>query len=924
MSSPAAPKKTLNLFISYAHEDSDLRDRLVKHLSPLARRNLITPWYDGKIVAGEEWEQQILDQLGSADIVLLLISADFMASDYIYANEMKLALARHETGQARVIPVLLRPVAYDDAPFARLEALPTDSRKNLRAVTKWPNRDEAFAKIAAGVRKAVEQLSGAAAVTVAPPDLARALYQLRAPVINFVGREKAIGELVSGIREALPGGATALICGLGGLGKTELAYVVARQLEPEFPDAQLLVELRGTSDEPLSRQGALLKVIQSFDPRAQVSDDLDRLQARYRAELHDKRVLILVDDAADAEQVRRLMPPAGCALLVTSRRCFGLPGALVRDLEALSESAAVELLTTICPRIGAAAPRLAQLCDYLPLALRVSASLLANDATRDVEQYVQALADERWRLPQSKDPDDSTPDVDPWLWLGYQALRPEAQAALRQFSVFPSSFDRAAAQAVINLRDLPAKPAPAARVENPPGAAQPRQRGRAVPPGFDDVLSSLYLRSWLESDPDTQRYNLHDVVRTFAAAQLTPSEEGRLRGYATYYAGVATMAEALYEQGGEHMLEGLALFDRERIHIDAGWNWARSHADDELLLRYASAMGYIWGLRYHPRRERIPQGEQALAAAQRLRRRWDEGNALTILGNAYGSVGEARRAIEYENRALEIARSIRERYGEEASLGNLGSSYLDLGNTRQAIQYFEQAQQIARSIKDRRGESKGLDRLGLAYIYLGQAQRAVEFLEQSLAIARQIGRRDSEGAALGNLGRAHIDLGETTQARALCEQSLKIKQELGDRRDEGYALNFLGVAYAAAGESQRAQELQEQALMIAREVEDRFLEARVLNDLGEVCLGQGEVAQAMERLEQAQALAKAIDAQQIQVLSGWNLGLAHERRGHLAQAAALMRARVDYEREIGHAQVEEHAARLEQLRQRIAGAPEGG
>src|SRR5438067_2081356 len=134
-----APKQTNGtyVFFSYAQRDKALRDHLEKHLSNLKYRRLITTWHDREIRAGEERAQQIDIHLNNARIILLLISAHFMASEYYHGLEMKRALERHERGEAHVIPVLLRPVMFTDEPFARLQMLP----KNGKPVVKWSDRD---------------------------------------------------------------------------------------------------------------------------------------------------------------------------------------------------------------------------------------------------------------------------------------------------------------------------------------------------------------------------------------------------------------------------------------------------------------------------------------------------------------------------------------------------------------------------------------------------------------------------------------------------------------------------------------------------------------------------------------------------------------------------------------------------------------
>jgi len=153
----------VEVFFSYSHRDEKLRDKLAPHLSMLQREGVISAWHDRKIGAGTEWAKAIDDNLNAAGIILLLISADFLASDYCYDIEMQRAIARHEAGEARVIPIILKPVDWSSAPFSKLQAFPKDAKP----VTTWSNRDAAFVDIAKGIRGAAEAM--AAAVRDRPP-----------------------------------------------------------------------------------------------------------------------------------------------------------------------------------------------------------------------------------------------------------------------------------------------------------------------------------------------------------------------------------------------------------------------------------------------------------------------------------------------------------------------------------------------------------------------------------------------------------------------------------------------------------------------------------------------------------------------------------------------------------------------------------
>jgi len=145
----------VELFFSYAHEDEALRDKLATHLSTLQRQGVIRQWHDRQIGAGTEWEGQINHHLETAHIILLLISADFIASDYCFDKEVKQAMERHEVGEARVIPVVLRPVDLDGIVFNKLQTLPTDRKP----ITTWKNQDEAFLNVVKGIRTAIKEIA---------------------------------------------------------------------------------------------------------------------------------------------------------------------------------------------------------------------------------------------------------------------------------------------------------------------------------------------------------------------------------------------------------------------------------------------------------------------------------------------------------------------------------------------------------------------------------------------------------------------------------------------------------------------------------------------------------------------------------------------------------------------------------------------
>ena len=151
---PEPVKKPIEILFSYAREDEKLRDELEKGLSVLKRQNRIVCWHDRQISGGDPWEQAISSHLDTADIILLLVSRAFIASDYSNRVEVRYALERHEKGEVRVIPVILRQCDWHDEPFAKLQALPRDARP----VTDWSNLDNALYDVVSGIKKVVVEL----------------------------------------------------------------------------------------------------------------------------------------------------------------------------------------------------------------------------------------------------------------------------------------------------------------------------------------------------------------------------------------------------------------------------------------------------------------------------------------------------------------------------------------------------------------------------------------------------------------------------------------------------------------------------------------------------------------------------------------------------------------------------------------------
>jgi tetratricopeptide (TPR) repeat protein len=617
------------------------------------------------------------------------------------------------------------------------------------------------------------------------------LHQLPDPPRDFVGRETELQELHEGMKQG--GVSISGLAGMGGVGKTALALQLGAELAAEYPDAALYLDLRGVEPPSMSVVEALQFFIRVFEPTAQLPDDEAQLQKIYRSLLNGKRALLVLDNARDRAQVEPLLPPAacGCGVIVTSRQHFYVGGLKLTHLDKMKAGDARTLLLKIAPRIGDTADELAQKLGYLPLALRLAASFLAERPNISAPDYLRRLNNILARPEMGP--------VEASLSLSYDPLDAPTQRHWCALSIFPDTFDDAAAAAVWAME---------------PDAAQ-------------ESLGALLAYSMVEWNETTRRYRLHDLARDFAGTRLSENQSelyaAQLR-HATHYEQVLRVAKELFLEGHDAIVPGLKLFDDERPNIEAGQMWARTHAaqDSEaayLSMMYPNAGVYVLAIRQHPR-ELIAWLEAQATAARQLKRRDAEGVALGNLGIAYADLGEARRAIEYHEKTLIVMQEIGDRRGEGVALGGLGLAYYSLGETRRAIEYHEKRLVIAEEIGDRRGEGVALGGLGIAYADLGETRRAIEYHEKYLAIAGEIGDRRGEGTALGNLGNAYADLGETQRAIEYHEKALVIAGEIGDRRGEGGASFNMALALVSLGETEQAIELAQAALTIFEAIED--------------------------------------------------------------------------------------------------------
>lgn len=616
-------------------------------------------------------------------------------------------------------------------------------------------------------------------------------FQLRPPVRDFVGRAAEISHLVAALRQGAPIG---IVTGMPGTGKTELALRIAEVLRLDFPDGQLFVDMKGTSGSPLDPADALSGCIRAFVGRErELPQDVEALGQIYRSQLNDRRVLILLDHAADAAQMRPLIPPRGSVLLITSRNALVLPGMVNISLDQLSPEEAITLFRSISPQVPEEiAAQICLLCGYLPPAVRAAASTLAATPDLDPATYARQLSDEQKRL-ELLGTEGLNVTLEASFSLSYSGLPDETKRVLRMLSVFPETFDAPAEEVICNDRD-------------------------------HALLSELTRLSLVSFDSKEGRYRLHSLMRLFVQRQLTEVEKEDVgKAHAAHYVEVVKAANADYRQGGNGSIKALSLFDREHDNVNAGFEWsvARSNSSKEaasICSDYARYASQILQLRKPPK-TRIRWYSQALDAARYVEDVEAELVHLIGLGGAYRKLGERETALDIYMNAREIAAKSSFPQLKAEILSSLGLEYRDRGEIHKARECFDEQLTISRELGNSRGVSLALVNLGNASLALGRVDEAIKRYEEAIDISRKIADLQAEGLALGNLGRAYIQIKDSDRALEFCRQHLEISRKLGDRLGEATALFNIALASQQKGAVDEARAEASAALEIYEQLE---------------------------------------------------------------------------------------------------------
>jgi tetratricopeptide (TPR) repeat protein/transcriptional regulator with XRE-family HTH domain len=662
----------------------------------------------------------------------------------------------------------------------------------------------------------------------ASPALAEVPHQLPAAPSDFTGRAAELEALAQILDDAGAGGpGTVVISAIGGtagVGKTALAIHWAHQVVGRFGDGQLYVNLRGfdPSGTPATPGGAIRGFLDALGvPPERIPASPDSQAGLYRSLLADKRMLIVLDNARDEQQVRPLLPASPRSLvLVTSRSQLGglagADGARLLTLDVLSRAEAAQMLTA---RLGiaraaaepAAAGRIADLCACLPLALAVTAARAAARPGFPLAALAAELADAAGRLDalDAGDPGSSVRAVFSW---STRQLTGEAARMFRLLGIHPGP-------------DI-SVPAAASLVGRP----QPQARR---------LLREL-ARAHLIAEHVPGRYAFHDLLRAYAAEQAhhTDSHADReaavgrvLDHYLHTAAGAARLLDSAKEpvalapprpgavpgQPADHR-QAMAWFEAEHQVLLAAVTLAARSGFDSHAWQLPWAMAPFLQARGHWQ-EWAATLRTALAAATRLGDTAAQALSGRLLANACTSLGDHDQARGHYASSLTLYQRLSDRLGQAKIQYNLAFAAEHQGRYADALGHAEQALRLFRAIGDKTSEARALNAVGWLHGLLGDYQQARAFCRRSLTLCAEVGHCWTEGEAWDSLGYAEHHLGNLAEAAACYQRALGIVRESGDRSGEAATLTHLGDTRHAVGELAQARQAWQQALAILEDLQ---------------------------------------------------------------------------------------------------------
>ncbi|MFC8080218.1 tetratricopeptide repeat protein [Streptomyces sp. NPDC057307] len=757
--------------------------------------------------------------------------------------------------------------------------------------------------------------------------------------IPWVGRRDELRRLTAALTESPDTAAPVItieaIDGLGGVGKTSMAVHLAHQMRDRFPDGRLYLHLRGygSDREPLSATHALTELLRLLGTGVdELPQNLDGLVSLWRLTVRDRRMVVILDDAAGPEQVKPLLPGASpTAVVVTSRRRLaGLPGVRSVSLDVLPHDDAIALFDQWVDgrhvsRVSDVA-RIVQICGHLPLAIEIVANrLLARPSWTTSDLLTQLARD--GGLAEIRDGERTLRDV---FASSYDALSRSRRLVFRRVGHhFGYEFGPHAVAALTGLS-----------LETTESA-------------LEELLAHRLI-----SEPSPHRFTIHDLLRTYARTlpdegidsysgslpeaaddgEAGEVEDGgprkAMRQLAAYYLRMADRADRLaYPFRSRIAADGMDLpptpspgigdarsaerwLVMESANLLSFLDWTRQNGSERqlalcvhVLAGFLDMEGYL-ATADPPLRRAVAHWRTAGEEAARARAlldlsvvcvhggKYDEGysTAREALGLARSlkdtvlesecihhmsipmwHTGQLALAQNLQERALFLRKQLGDILQIARSHNFLGIIHLHLGQDRDSVEYFQLALTGFTDAGDDRGRYRTLNNVAELWQKLGNKENAERYYREALSVSKTMGGRGDRATLQMNLASVLTDRGNTDEALALYEMSLPALRAVGDVQGEGTALNGTGRAHRAAGRSERALPHHLAALAVMRRIQAAAEEIGVLYDLALAELDTGRLDQAATHLAESRAVSRRIGARADEERAA----LALERLGRL-------------------------------------------
>jgi DNA-binding SARP family transcriptional activator len=704
----------------------------------------------------------------------------------------------------------------------------------------------------------------AAAVDHRPPPPAEPVVPRQLPwdISDFTGRAGELARIIrvfTDVDETSPTSRIVVLAGRGGAGKTALAVHAAHRLKDAFPDGQLYLDLHGDSAAPLDAADALAEFLHALGVEgAAVPERLEQRAALYRSLVADRRLLVMLDNAASEHQIRPLIPGgAGCAVVATARRRLtGLPGASLIEVGVLDADHAADLLGRMIgvERVRAErdhAETLIRLAGGLPLALRVAGARLAAKPHWSLATLVERLKDAGHRLDEFSYDDL---DVRAMLALSYHPLPLPAKTMLRR----------------LGLLDAPDFPVWAGAALLDVGITEAEEL-------FESLVDAQLLDVSKRGGAGDLRYRCHDLIRVYARERATAEEDDAelTAAVARAFGGWLALAESAHRAvyGGDYsILHGAAPrwrpdgVDLQQLVAERSLDWLederlallaaiRQSAEmemDELCWDLAWTATTLFETRGYFDDWRMAQ-EQALAVARKAGNRRGEAAMLTSLGSRLIFLQSFPEARDLCERAVGLFALTGDRYGHGLAQRMLGHLDIMAGRLDSGLRRFEEADRELREAGDRSLEAHVLRSMGDVNIERGDYEAARRYLDEALAVSAEIGSDRGEAQAMRLFGELALRQGHFDEAEDAFGRVLRFARNR-DLIGETYALVGLGEALAGQGRSDRAEELLLETLRATRRLGQRLIEGRALLDLGRLDMSRGRFDAAAGHLAESLAI----------------------------------------------------------------------